>query len=74
MNREKCRDEMSKALFFGNVITILIFALTHTIFEDAVEVLAYWSATWFVSTYVVWSGMDWIKKCRDAWRSNHGRH
>ena len=75
VSREQCIGEMALSLVIGNLITIVIFSLVHKQFTAA-EAVGFLLGTWGVTTYCVWSVLDWIdkKKSRETDQGTHGKH
>ena len=70
--REECLQEMCQSLAIGGFVTMVIFSASHEMFTPG-EVIAFWMGTWSVVTYAAWSVIIWIKKCRAARQSKHGK-
>ena len=70
--RDQYKQEMNASLQIGAALTMIIFSLTHQIFDCPGEVIAFFAATWMIAAYVTWTLIILRQKCRDAWQSNHG--
>ena len=62
---------MKIASHFGGVVTLVLLALLHKDL-NAGQVITFWVAVHMITTCIVQWVIDTIKKCRDAWQSNHG--
>ena len=65
MNREKNLEEMCRAMAGGGVIGAICLSFVNQELHGPLDLLAYWIATWMISTYCVWSVIDWIDRARN---------
>lgn len=61
MTREECFREMCISMAFGGLITLFVFLIIYRVCSP-LEVVAYWVCTWAISTYGVWSVIDWMDR------------
>ena len=48
-------QEMLVSAGIGEIITLIIFAFMHTIFDSPLEVVAFWTGTHLVASYASWT-------------------
>ena len=62
---------MRTASNIGGVITLVLLAFLHKEL-NAGQVITFFVSVHLIATWTVQWVIDTIKRCRDAWQSNHG--
>ncbi len=64
MKHDECVKECLQAVAIGGVLTTIIFAFVHSMFNSVGEVLAFYAGTQMVATYAVWTIIDIMDRKR----------